>query len=118
MRTRIFKVGQCEEEEDPFFLEMFFFSLCKFIKSGKCTHSFLNNAGDVLGGNNPIPSYLQTCQKNLEIPKIAVGEKRPSSLMLSVLQFYELGTFRCTEAAVAGKKTESSTASYDGKMDR
>ena len=57
-------------------------------------------------GTNPIPSYLPLCQKSLEFPKIAVGEKRPSSLLLSGLRFHVLGTFRCTAAAVAGKKAK------------
>ena len=92
--------------QDPLFLEMFF-SFCKFIKSGKYTRSFLSNAGHFLGGTNPILSYLQISQKSLEFPKIAVGEKRPSSLLLSGLRFYVLGTFGCLAAAVAGKKTIS-----------
>ena len=58
---------------DPLFLEMFFL-FCSFIKSGKRTSSFLNNAEDVLGGTNPIPSYLQICQKSLKFPKVAMGE--------------------------------------------
>ena len=96
MLTRIFKVGQCEAEEDCItktnYSSKCFFSFCKFIKSGKCTPSFLINAGDVLRGANPIPSYLQICLKNLDFPKVAVGEKRPSSLLLSGLRFYVLGT--------------------------
>ena len=31
--------------------------------------------------------------KNLEFPKVAVGEKRPSSLLVSGLRFHVLGTF-------------------------
>ena len=89
---------------------MFFFSFCKFIKPGKCTRSFLNNAVYVLGGTNPIPSCLQKCQKNLEFPKVAVAVKRPFSLLLSGLQFYMLGTFGYTAAAVAGKKAKSDLA--------
>ena len=92
--------------QDPLFLEMFFFSFCKFIKTGKCTHT----AGDVLRGTNPIPLYLQVCQKSLEFLKFAVGEKRPSSPLLSGLRFYVLGTFGCTAAAVAGKKAKPSLA--------
>ena len=98
--------------QDPLFLEKKKFSFCKFIKSGKCTRTFLNNAGDVLGGTNPIPSYLQICHKDLEFPKISVGEMRPSSLLLFGLQFfYVLGTFGCTAAEVVGKKTETNLAS-------
>ena len=81
-----------------------------FIKSGKCTRNFLNNAGDVLGGTNPILLYLQICQKNLELPKLAVGENRQSSLLLSGLRFYVLDTFGCTGAAVAGKKANPNLA--------
>ena len=98
--------------QDLLFLEMFFFSFCKIIKSGKCTCSFLSNAGDVLGGTNPILSFLQICQKNLEFPKVAVGEKRPFSLLLSGLQVYVLGTFGCTAAAVAGKKAKPNLAPH------
>ena len=49
-------------------------------------------------------------KKNLEFPKVAVGEKRPSSLMLSGLRFYVLGTFGFTAAAVAGKKAKPNLA--------
>ena len=87
-----------------------FFSFCKFIKSGKCTRSFLNNAGDVLGGTNPIPSYIEICQKILEFHKIAVGGKSLSSLLLSGLRFFVLGTFGCTAEAVAGKKAKRNLA--------
>ena len=86
------------------------FSFCKFIKSGKCTCSFLSNAGDVLGRTNPTPSYLQICQKNLEFPKVAVGEKRPFSLLLSGLRFYVLDASGCTAVAVAGKKAKPNLA--------
>ena len=95
--------------QDPLFLEKKI-SFCKFIKSGKSTRSFLHNAGDVLGGTNPIQSYLQICQKNLEFPKVAAGEMRPSSLLLSGLRFYVLGSFGFTAAAVAGKKVKSNLA--------
>ena len=68
--------------------------------------------GDVLRGTNPTPSYLQICQKRLEFSKDAIGEKRPSSLLLSGLQFYVLRTFGGTAAAVArNKQTKSSTTS-------
>ena len=63
-----------------------------------------------MGGTNPIPSYLQICQKNLEFPKVAVSKKRPSSLLLSGLRFYVLGTFGCTRAAIAGKKAKPNLA--------
>ena len=59
-----------------------------------------------MGETNPIPSCLQICQKNLDFPKVAVGEKRPSNLLLSGLRFYVLGTFGCTAAAIAGKKAK------------
>ena len=72
-QSRTMRGGGRLHNQDPLFLEMFF-SFCEFIKSGKCTCSFLNNAGDVLGGTNPIPSYLQICQTNLEFRKVAVGE--------------------------------------------
>ena len=49
-------------------------------------------------------------KKNLEFPKNAVGEKRPSSLLLSGLRFYVLGTFGCTAAAAAGKKAKPNLA--------
>ena len=81
--------------------KMFFSPFCKFIKSGKCTRSFLNNAGDVLGGTHHIPSYLHKCQKSLDFLKVAVGEKRPSSLLLYGLRFHVLGTFGCTASTVA-----------------
>ena len=61
-RSRTLRGGGRLHNQDPLFLEIFF-SFCKFIKSGKCTRSFLNNAGDALGGTNPIPWYLQICQK-------------------------------------------------------
>ena len=64
-----------------------------------------------MGGTNPIPSYLQICQKSLEFPKVAVGEKHASSLRLSALRFYVLGAFGCTSAAVAGKKAKPNLAS-------
>ena len=57
-----------------------------------------------------MPPYLKICQKSLVFPKLAVGEKRQSSLLLSRLQFYVLGTFGCTAAAVAGKKTKPNLA--------
>ena len=63
-----------------------------------------------MGGTNPILLYLQICQKNLELPKIAVGENRQSSLLLSGLRFYVLDTFGCTGAAVAGKKAKPNLA--------
>ena len=114
MRTRISEVGHCEAEEDCITKircsSKFFFSFCKFIKSGKCTRSFLNNAGDALGGTNPIPWYLQICQKSLEFQKVAVVEKRPSSLLLSGLRFFVLGLFGCTAAAGAGKKAKPNLA--------
>ena len=87
-QSRTMRGGGRLHNQDPLFLEMFFFSFCKFIKSGKCTRSFLNNAGDLLGGTNPIPSYLQKCQKNLEFPKVSVSKKRLSRLLLSGLRFY------------------------------
>ena len=88
------------------------------MKSGKCAGSFLNNAGDVLGGTNPIPSYLQLCQKNLEFLKNPVVEKRPSSLLLSGLVFMRWVLRMYSDSSCAKEsKTESSTTSYGGKMD-
>ena len=68
--------------------------------------------GDLLGGTNPIPSYLQICtKKNLKFPKVAVGEKFQSSLLLLICGFFVLGTFDCTAAAaVAGLKAETNLA--------
>ena len=68
-----------------------------------------------MGGTNSIPSYLQMCQKSLKFPKVAGGEKRPSSLLLSGLRFYllrvyVLGIFGCTAAAIVGKKAKSNLA--------
>ena len=48
--------------------------------------------------------------KDLEFPKDAVDEKRPSSLLLLGLRFYVLGIFGFTAAAVAGNKTEPNLA--------
>ena len=104
MRTRIFKVRQYEAEEDCI-TKTHYSSNCFFHSA-----SFLNNARDVLGGTNPIPSYLQICQKSIEFPKVAVGENRSSSLLLCGLRFYVLGTFGCTAAAVAGKKAKPNLA--------
>ena len=88
-QSRTMRGGGRLHNQDPLVLKMFFFcSFSKFIKSGKCTRSCLNIAGDLLARNSPIPSYLQMSQKNLEIPNVAVGEKRPSSLLLSALRFY------------------------------
>ena len=54
-----FQSKQCEAEEDcqprPI-VPRIFFSFREFIETGKCTRSFLNNAGDFFGGTNPIPS--------------------------------------------------------------
>ena len=63
-----------------------------------------------MGGINPVPSFSQICQKNLEIPKVAVGEKSPSSLLPSGLRLYVLVFFRCTAAAIAGKKAKPNLA--------
>ena len=46
----------------------------------------------------------------MEFPKVAIGIKRLSSLPLSGLRFYVLGTFGCTAAAVAGKKSKPNLA--------
>ena len=94
MRRKILKVGSCEAEEDfitkTHCSSKCFFLFCKFIKSGKCTRTFLSNAGDVLGGTNHIPSFLQLCQKSLEFPKNAVGE---NAILLVVSRFREKNTF-------------------------
>ena len=115
-QSRTMPGGGRLHNKNPLFIEMFF-SFCKFIKFGKCTRIFLKNAGDVLGGTNPIPSYLQMCQKNLDFPKVAVGENLPSSLLLSGLRFYVFGSFGCTLAAVAGNKAKPNLApqTYGGK---
>ena len=63
-----------------------------------------------MGGTNPIPSYLQICQKCLEFPKFAIGEKRPFSLLLCGLQFYVMGNFGCPAAAFAGNKVKPNLA--------
>ena len=63
-----------------------------------------------MGGTNPTPSYLQICQKNLEFPKVAVGEKLPFSLLLYGLRFYVLGASGCTAVAVARKKAKPNLA--------
>ena len=48
--------------------------------------------------------------KSLEFQKVAVVEKRPSSLLLSGLRFFVLGLFGCTAAAGAGKKAKPNLA--------
>ena len=48
--------------------------------------------------------------KKSRISEVAVGDKRPSSLLLFGLRFYVLGTFGCTAAADAGKKAKPNLA--------
>ena len=55
-------------------------------------------------GTDPISSYLHICQSFL---KVAVGEKRPTILLLSGSLIYAVCTFAGTAEAVAGKKAES-----------
>ena len=50
--------------------------------------------------------FTNIIQTNLDFPKVAVGEKRPSNLLLSGLRFDVLGTFGCTAAGVAGKRAK------------
>ena len=68
---------------------------------------FSKQGGRRLGrnGSNPFV-FTNIIQKNLDFPKVAVGEKRPSNLLLSGLRFDVLGTFGCTAAAVAGKRAK------------
>ena len=114
MRTRIFKSGQCEAEEDCITKTHYSSNCFFFILQGNQIwqeHTYFSKqCGRRLGRNQSYPVVFTNMSKNLEFPKIAVCEKRSSSLLLSGLRSHVLGTFGCTAAAVAAKKAKLNLA--------
>ena len=62
-QSRTMRGGGRLHNQDPLLFETLVFFLLQVHQIWQVHNFFLNNAGDVLGGTNPIPSYLQICQK-------------------------------------------------------
>ena len=95
LQTRIFELRQCEAEEDCITKTQC--SSKRFPQTLQMHKYYSKRRGRCLcrKETNLIPSNLNICKK-WEIPKIAVGEKRLSSLRLSGLRFFVVGTLGCT----------------------
>jgi hypothetical protein len=108
-QTRTMRGGGTIHNRDPLYMENFF-SFCKFLRmipdSGDISAVLHECAEQLLGlqlDDCPSDTYLQTCQKPLVYPRIAIGEERRSNELLVGMRFYVIGSFGGTEAAREGQ---------------